>query len=141
MKKIYLTLLSVLFVFTGAFAQEGDQQPPEKKIKEIEALKVAFITKELELTPEEAQKFLPIYNQYSKELKAVMKSTDDDVLEKDEKKLNIRKKYKDQFLKAISAEKVNKLFSIEGKFHQLLIKAMRKQQKMQENQKGPYKPN
>lgn len=141
MKKIYLTLLSVLFVFAGAFAQEGDQQPPEKKIKEIEALKVAFITKELELTPEEAQKFWPIYNQYSKELKAVMKSTDDDVLEKDEKKLNIRKKYKDQFLKAISAEKVNKLFSIEGKFHQLLIKAMRKQQKMQENQKGPYKPN
>ena len=35
----------------------------------LEALKIAYITNKLNLSPEEAQKFWPIYNQYSLELK------------------------------------------------------------------------
>ncbi len=133
MKKIY-TLLFFIFIGAAAFAQ-----PDEKKAKEIESLKVAFISKELDLSTDEAQKFWPVYNQYNKEMKAAKKE-DLDVLDRDEKVLNIRKKYKDQFSKSISNDKINKLYGIESRFHQLLIKSMRKQQKLKDgNGEGPLR--
>jgi hypothetical protein len=52
---IYLMLLfSVL-----SFAQNN------RKIEKIKAIQVAFISNKLDLTPEEAQKFWPIFNQFS----------------------------------------------------------------------------
>src|SRR5690606_29094123 len=99
---------------TSVSAQE--QQPDKvKKQQEIEALKVAFITKELELSAEEAQKFWPVFNEYAKEKKALIKENKDDALERDEKVLNLRKKYKDPFTKIIGAERVKKLYNAEGR--------------------------
>lgn len=55
-----LSLLLFLFCFSlnaqnGRFSERKDQ---------IKALKVAFITNELNLTSEEAEKFWPVYNTY-----------------------------------------------------------------------------
>ncbi|MES2429953.1 MAG: hypothetical protein V4556_03390 [Bacteroidota bacterium] len=129
MKKIYFILTFILF--TG-IAQAQETQPGDKKQQNIEALKIAFISKELALTPEEAQQFWPIYNQYSKEFRGAVKGNED-VLDRDEKVLNIRKKYKDQFQKILGQDRMNRLYSAEGKFHKVLIKAMRK------NNNGPAK--
>lgn len=52
----YLILITfTLFTFTGIHAQEGRRE-------RIKSLKIAYLTERLELTPEEAQKFWPIYN-------------------------------------------------------------------------------
>ncbi len=123
MKRIYLL---ILFAVVGFFANAQEEQPSEKKQQDIEALKVAFISKELELTPDEAEKFWPVYNQYSKELRTTFKN-DADVLDRDEKVLNLRKRYRDQFSKVLGPERMNRIFSSEGRFHQLLIKSMRNQ--------------
>jgi hypothetical protein len=128
MKKLLL-IFSVFFYLQTAIAQEDANQLPEKKQQNIEALKVAFISKELELTPDEAQKFWPVYNQYSKELNATFEKGNDNVLDRDEKVLNLRKHYKDQFSKVLGDQRVNRMFGAETKFRQLLIKAMRNQQK------------
>jgi hypothetical protein len=128
MKKIF-TLFFFAALFQGAFAQE-DTQPNEKKLQEIEALKVAFISKELDLTPDEAQKFWPLYNQYSKEMRVAVKD-DQDVLDRDEKVLNLRKRYKDQFVKVLGDNRVNRMYGAEGRFRQLLIKSIRKQRQQQ----------
>ena len=128
MKKLLL-ILSVFVCVQTVIAQEDVNQSPEKKQQNIEALKVAFISKELELTPEEAQKFWPVYNQYSKEMTSTFRAGDEDVLERDEKVLNVRKRYKDQFSKVLGDQRVNRMFGAETKFRQLLIKAMRNQQK------------
>lgn len=128
MKKLLL-ILSVFFCLQTAIAQEDVNQSPEKKQQNIEALKVAFISKELELTPEEAQKFWPVYNQYSKEMISTFKAGDEDVLERDEKVLNVRKRYREQFSKVLGDQRVNRMFGAETRFRQLLIKAMRNQQK------------
>ncbi|MFZ4058637.1 MAG: hypothetical protein ACOYKE_10890 [Ferruginibacter sp.] len=129
MKKIF-TLFFFAALFQGAFAQE-DPQPNEKKLQEIEALKVAFISKELDLTPDEAQKFWPLYNQYSKEMRVAVKD-DQDVLDRDEKVLNLRKRYKDQFVKVLGDNRVNRMYGAEGRFRQLLIKSIRKQRQQQQ---------
>lgn len=131
MKKLYILLL---FVSLGGWAKaQTELQPGDiKKQQDIEALKVAFISKELELTPDEAQKFWPVFNQYSKEVNAAV-SQDEDILDRDEKVLNIRKRYKEQFIKLLGQPRMNKMFGAEGRFRQLLIKTIRKQQRAKQN--------
>ena len=124
MKKICF-LLAFIAITVFAKAQET-QNGSQKKQENIEALKVAFLSKELVLTPDEAQKFWPLYDQYSKELK-LLKKDNSDVLERDEKVLNLRKKYRDPFAKILGAQRVNDMYKAESKFHLLLIKAMKKQ--------------
>lgn len=131
MKKIYLIMA---FAFVVGIAKAQEELPFEKQQQNIEALKVAFISKELALTPEEAQKFWPVYNQYSKELNSTLKD-EKDVLVRDEKILNLRKSYKDQFSRVLGQERMNRVFNSEGRFRQLLIKANMR------NQNKPNKPN
>ena len=133
MKKLYFILV---FITITGLVKAQDEQPSEKKQENIEALKVAFISKELDLTPGEAQKFWPVYNQYSKELKTT-KIDNPDVLDRDEKVLNIRKNYKEQFTKILGPQRVNNMYNAEGRFHQLLFKAMRKQNQLQNRPNRP----
>ena len=137
MKKLYLILA---FITTAFFANAQHEAPAEKKQQDIEALKVAFISRELELTPEEAQKFWPIYNEYSKEINGVVKD-DQDVLETDNKVLSIKNKYKDQFTKVLGPNKTNKMFNAENRFRKVLIKTMRNQRPVQQQQQPHNNPN
>jgi Skp family chaperone for outer membrane proteins len=67
MKSIITLLAITLFSFLSIKAQEGNDK--------IESLKIAYITKRLLLTPEESQKFWPVYNQYEAEKKQIRQST------------------------------------------------------------------
>jgi hypothetical protein len=59
-----LTIIALLFIFPFlAMAQ----RPDNKKREEIESYKIAYLTQKLELSPEEAKIFWPIYNDYQKE--------------------------------------------------------------------------
>ena len=62
MKKI-LFLIVILFGFFELSAQESDRDRDGHR-ERIKALKTAHITEGLNLTPEEAEKFWPIYNEY-----------------------------------------------------------------------------
>lgn len=136
MKKIYL-ILGFLSVFGFAKAQD-DNQPDDKKLQDIEALKVAFISKELNLTPEEAQKFWPVYNQYSKEMNATLQDKDPDIIDRDEKVLNVRKRYRDQFTKLLGPDRMNRMFNAEANFRKLLIRAL-KRQRQKANLNRPFR--
>ena len=64
MKRTILTLLLALVATIGTYAQHGPHAG-EKKYpthEEILSQKIAFFTQELDLTPEEAQQFWPVYN-------------------------------------------------------------------------------
>ncbi|MEO6683776.1 MAG: hypothetical protein ABIN48_13220 [Ginsengibacter sp.] len=119
MKK-YLLLLFALCSFIMVNAQKRGEGA-----EKIQALKIAFITQKLELTSSEAQKFWPVYNQYENEVKDLRKNNNGDVIERDEKLLNIRKKYKNQFEKILGSERANKLYLIEAEFRNVLIKQLR----------------
>lgn len=57
-------ILSLLIVFISINAVAQDGSFIRKKKEQIKSLKVAFITDELSLTPEEASKFWPLFNAY-----------------------------------------------------------------------------
>ena len=62
------TLLNTGALLLIGFACTAQSMGPHhNKREQIEAHKIAFITKQLELTPEEAQAFWPVYNQCRKQ--------------------------------------------------------------------------
>ena len=133
-KKGLLGIILFLNMSTELIAQERREH-----YQRIEAIKVAFITKKLDLKTEEAQKFWPVYNNYQKELMVLMRKrredrqkTDIDPNEKinvdltyESRMLDLKKKYKKLYLKVIPAEKVLLLYQAEREFRERLIKQLK----------------
>ncbi|MBZ5858087.1 hypothetical protein [Flavihumibacter profundi] len=112
MKLIYTILGMIFFFSTSVVAQ------PPRDGERLEALKIAYLTKKLNLTTEEAQRFWPVYNQYMADLKKIrVDNSGADELEKDEKILGTRKKYQGDFSKALSPERANEFFKAEKEFN------------------------
>ena len=61
MKKTLIILSILVFTVSSIFAQKMNRQ-------RIKLLKTAFITQSLDLTPNEAEKFWPVYNLYTEQL-------------------------------------------------------------------------
>jgi hypothetical protein len=121
MKRLLLLSFFVFSVFMG-ISQDGHR---------LEALKIAYITKNLDLSPEEAQKFWPIYNQYAAELKQARQNAvrnNSSEIEMDEAVLNIRKKYSVQFGQVLSPQKVDTFFKSEKDFGRFVQKEMERRQ-------------
>jgi|SRR5450432_2697031 len=125
MKRFLLYLVFIVSVH-NVKAQNGAR---------LEALKIAYITNRLNLSPEEAQKFWPIYNEYAAEIKAArqdgMKNNSTEI-QLDESLLNIRKKYSIQFSQVLPPQKVDVFFKSEKEFgHFVQEELKRRQQKNQ----------
>ena len=124
MKKYLLIIALFVGFLLPARAQDENKNDGGGR---IEALKIAYITKKLNLSPEEAQKFWPVYNKYTDEIRKLqldMRQNPGSELDRDEKILNIRKKYNGEFGKALSAEKVNSFFKVEKEFNGMVQKEM-----------------
>jgi len=135
--------LKYLGLFLGLFfiswVAQAQHEPSEEDMKRIESMKIGYITKSLNLTTEEAQKFWPIYNEYNdaqknirKQLHQLRKSKPFEKSESEMKKmlekaldlkqqqLDVEKKYLNKFLEVISAKKVGALRHAEREFrHQM----------------------
>jgi hypothetical protein len=130
MKKI-IPLIAICILMTQlAFAQaEGD--PRGSRLKTLE---IAYLSRELNLTPAEAEKFWPVYYKYSDEMKSTQKNREGgDVIERQQQMLDIRKKYKADFTRILSAERTNKLFEAEVRFRELVKRELQERRQMQQN--------
>jgi hypothetical protein len=136
MKRIILTLILSLPLM--AIAQPGPGRGPgggqgpgrEGRLKSLE---IAYLTRELNITPAEAEKFWPVYNKYQEEMRTAMTgSKEDDILERQQQMLNIRKKYKNDFSKILTADRTNKLYEAEGKFRDMVRKELQERREMME---------
>ncbi len=143
MKKFLIILRSgvllMLLILAGlqAYPQQQNRQSAHDQ---IESLRIAFISQQLNLSPEEAQRFWPIYNAYRNESEALQKSypgqlTADQQLELEQKKLDLKRKYKPQFETALGKEKLNQLYNLEHKFQEKL-KEIREQRMQQRSAQG-----
>ncbi len=133
MKKIFFVLTVFLGLSVIALSQEGDSGKDNGG--KIEALKIAYLTKKLNLSTEEAQRFWPIYNKYAEEMRKVRvdaRLNKEKEIDMEEKLLVIRKKYNGEFAKALSSEKTNSFFRAEKEFSNFLQKELmeRRQQNL-----------
>ena len=144
----------------AATAQEDDMpQIPEERLQEIKAQRTAFLTQRLDLSPAEAEKFWPVFNQYDKEQEVVRKELrdmhrgmrkDTEVSEAEaaaaidkelaarQKERDIRKKYAAEFKRTIGAVKTMRLGKAERDFNRELLKRLR--DRMEERRNGAPPP-
>ncbi|WP_338409843.1 sensor of ECF-type sigma factor [uncultured Flavobacterium sp.] len=139
MKKIITLFLVLVSLVTVA-------QPHKEKFEKVKALKVAYITKELNLTTAEAEKFWPIYNLFDakqfdlrhKKMKTIMKKLKEDGLDViddkeaetilsqmesiDQELFLLRKKNVTDTKTILGAKKTLQLKKIEEEFTKTLLK-------------------
>jgi len=135
MKQLLFAILIVLCA-TTSFAQKPGME-------RILAAKAAYVTDKIHLNKDQYATFLPLYDSYEREIWSTRKAfkqkyksgtTDDhgscmqfvdDNIDFQQQVLDIKKKYKDQFLKLISAQQLADLYVAEREFNQLLLKRMK----------------
>lgn len=144
-----LTLLFTLFL---GFDSSG--QPPRKRAQDkkerIQQLKIAYFTKELNLTTDEAEKFWPIYNEMSEKVNeqkrkakrasrevknGVDTMTDAEIKAKMNEALDARinesklqKEYLGKIGEVIGYKKAAKVVSLEAQFKRELLKRLTEEQ-------------
>ncbi len=139
--------LFVLILVSMALFSKAEMQG-HIDYENFKARKVAFITTTLNLTPAEAEKFWPVYNEYDqkkfslmqerKEIEAKMKQkadalTDQECTEISKKFASFKKiegdlemEYNEKFLKILSPQKVVKLSVAEMEFKGHLLREYKK---------------
>ncbi|MGY6561388.1 MAG: hypothetical protein ACXITV_04720 [Luteibaculaceae bacterium] len=148
--KTWITALLLAVFSLTSYGQpdlDGDDMNAEARDR-MKSARAAFITRDINLTEAEAQKFWPIYNEMDAELEKIRMErrntmrgfrdkeksfTDEDykkatktLFELEEKELAVRKKYTDRFQKAIPAQKVFELERAERNFRRSMLSQMRK---------------
>lgn len=128
-------LLIILITLSGyCLGQQSDSLP---NAATIQGLKMAFITKQLNITTEEGQKFWPMYFNYMGELKKAKQEKKDDVIGQEETVLAVRKKYKTEFKKVLNSdERVSKMLTIDRDFNNVLRKELQQRIQMRNNRKA-----
>lgn len=122
MRQVFIILLFLITYATG-FSQKG------KFGDNIQALKIAYITRELNLTADEAQKFWPVYYTYFDELKKARLETKDNVIAFEERTLGIKKKYVYEFKKIlVTDDRANTVFLVDRNFAAMVRKEIIKRQ-------------
>ena len=107
------------------------QPQDDKSSNKVEDVKVEYMKKELNLTPDESQKFWPVYNNYYSEIKQARKNYINDEVAFEEKVVEIRKRYKDDFKRVLNGEaRANRVFVSEKKLRDLFKKELQNRQKL-----------
>ena len=134
--KTHIIFLVLIYSTLTGFSQPNrpDNMRDARGRERIKAAHAAYITQRLELTPEEAEKFWPVYREYNEkrmgirqELRDGKSDTDQkDLLDLDlemrQKELDLEKEYARRFEKIISPEKVLKLRQAELDFRKLVLR-------------------
>jgi len=146
MKHILLSISIFFLIYNNGYSQEGMPRGPRGK-QMIEQEKIPFYTKKLNLTPDEAKAFWPLYNEYEQKKHDLMKQkreigkqvmlndstrTNNEAqklniayfkLENDE--LDLKGAYNEKFKKILPIQKVNKLYFVEHQFRIYLLKKLK----------------
>jgi hypothetical protein len=140
MKKYILYLMFILAGFTTTAqttepAAVEEEQPNPQRAEKIKALYVAYITQQLNLTPDDAQKFWPVHAQYEAEIRTVNMGNADE-LARQQNVLNIKKKYQANFNKLLGTERCNKFYRHDGEFRKKMLERLKQMRQQRLNNGG-----
>ncbi len=149
--KRYVILLLFIHLLAGKVLAQS-----KEAMKKIESARIALITERLNLTPEQAEKFWPVYREFSqkrmtlrKELRDTRKNAERPDLTEEEsrkimaqaldirqKEVNLEKEYSKRFQRVISTQQILQLRNAEKDFQQMLLRRLQheKQKQMQRQQ-------
>lgn len=145
MKKLTITLLFSLIIGIGAHAQTGEN------LKRIESARIGLITERLGLTPDQAERFWPLYKEFSQERRAIRRdfteakrnhdtssATEEENkqlislgMEVKEKELNLERTYADRLLQVIDSRQLIQLRRAEDDFRKMILRKIQERQQIE----------
>lgn len=148
MKKAIFTIIALIF----GLAVHGQN---EEALKKIESAKIALITERLNLTPEQAEKFWPIYNEFqqrqreiTREFRNARQNFDPKNASEEENKrileigmrlkqnkLDLEQEYTRRLLRVINNRQMVSLRKAEDDFKEMLLRKIRERNRQQERLK------
>lgn len=155
MKRVVIAVLLCTLTFTTR-AQGGPGSQGANARAKLEAARIAMITERLNLTPEQAEKFWPLYNQFAQERRAMQQEAlkarqglDMNNLTEEQSqrlvkaqmkykqdKVNLENKYATMMNQVISAKQMVALRKAEDDFRAMILRRLeqRKRQQLQREQ-------
>jgi hypothetical protein len=156
MKREIVIILSTILVFLNLALNAQNRESHEARMEKYRTEKVSFLSTRLDLTPAEAEKFWPIYNQMEKErweaqkarrdLENKVSAAEESLSDNEVIKLTrdfagsmqqegaLITSYNEKLLKVLPPKKVLKLYKTENEFRMHMIK------KYRDNDKGDKGP-
>jgi hypothetical protein len=162
MKNIITILFISFFVINTSYCQLGRDRPgpPGHDLPELtermQAIKIALMTKELDLSVDESKAFWPIYNEGQEQLKSlrldtrpkkkIENLTDEEAIviinrfiANEEKRLEIHKAMIQKLIPVIGAKRVLKIRKVENSFKRKILKRAGKGKRKGQKHKGGRK--
>jgi hypothetical protein len=158
LKKFSLVSLLMLSGMMVSIAQEEATEPatkPDTKAQEkIKDLRIAYISDKLGLTPQQAEKFWPVYREFVQErakLRTELKAAQLNAGTADQQKqqqiidlglkikqqeLDLEKKYSGQLLQVINAQQMLNLHKAEQEFRAMIINQLQQRRLMQQRKEN-----
>lgn len=139
--KINICITSI-FLFLTSLTANAQQGSMSREVRErIESQRIGFITQQLRLTPEEAARFWPIYNEYKDAIKVMREDferpdletlTEEEAgllieqhLQKEQRKLELKRTLLTRLRTAVPAKKVLMLQKAENEFNRELLRKVK----------------
>lgn len=152
--KFAFLLISICSLGTVSKAQEAPK-PTEEDMRKIKSAYIALVTERLELSPKQAEKFWPIYNEYVDKRQALKSRLDerrsqidpktaseeekrsliDLHLKLKEQEVDLERTYSDRMMRVISPEQLIKLRSAEEDFRRMLLERLQNRRKLEQRQR------
>ena len=156
-----LIIFAVLFSFSlSVMGQKPDDK--EDRREKYRSMKIAYFTENLDLTPQEAEKFWPLYNEYQKEKGELFKSKGlgskriaqkeaeisdkeaeeiiDKHMEVRQKELTLDIKFHEDLKKVLPPKKIMKVYITEVQFREYMLKHIREEHRGKDPKSGRKDP-
>jgi hypothetical protein len=139
MNRLLKHLVLIIMLFTG---YEVFSQPPASfrssstARNKVESYRESYVDRQLSLNDDQKAKFWPVYRQYHDEITAVKKAKRQNILtnkskdqmqkdlQYDQQLIDIKRRYNQEFMKIMPADKVAKIYQSEREFNDELFKQL-----------------
>ncbi len=154
----FITIGIVLLMLTSAITQ-AQKPTTDEAAEKIKSLQMQYLSQKLNLSAEEAEKFWPVYKNYTKEVETLIAehhnkrqqdkqlSDPDDIARRNmdndlgyEKRMyDIRSRYTNEFQRVLPARKAGAVFKSEREFRNIMINHLNNQRLNRINQRGNFR--
>jgi len=149
---VNITLLFFLLLGSQISQAQGRNPPSKERLQNIQNAKIAYLTEKVNLTPEQSQRFWPLYNQLETERNSLRERSKALRFENIESmsdaeirtalnnrvnwrqdELDLDKLYMEKFQKVISVRQVATLYRAEREFTKVLLRKLDSGQTARDN--------
>jgi glyoxylase-like metal-dependent hydrolase (beta-lactamase superfamily II) len=146
MKKI-ATLIAFFFSVLSTISAQDFPPPPGgrgpgpggNKGERMKAMYVAYISDELKLSEDDAQKFWPVHSQYEADIRSLNRDLPE--LDREQAVLDIKKKYQDKFSKVLGKDRTDEFYKKDAEFRKKMVDKLKEMRERRQGGEMPDRPN